>query len=219
MIKAFVFDLDGTLVDTVKDIGQSVNYSLKKNGFLPIDLDIYYKFIGNGSKKLIQRALNYQNLSDVSKSLFEKIYTDYLNYYQKNVCVLSKPYKNVSTSLNKLKSLGYKLFVVTNKPLVPANKLIEKLFPNIFDKVYGINVDTPVKPNPYLIEFLCKENSLKCDELVYIGDSDVDMQLANNSNIINKIACLYGYRPKEELLSYNPKLAINDFAEIFKIIN
>lgn len=214
MIKAFVFDLDGTLVDTIKDLGTSVNYSLKKHNLKIRELDEYRNFIGNGSKMLIKRAAS--PIED--ESLLKSIYDTYLQHYLDNVCVYSSPYKNVESTLKYLKEKGYMLFVVTNKPDKAAKELITKLFGDTFNEILGIKEGYPTKPDPYLINYIKKEYNLKSEEIVYVGDSDVDMILSNNASIKYKIGCLYGYQDEERLEKYNPYKLINDFSQLLEFV-
>jgi len=216
MIKAFIFDLDGTLIDTSIDIGIAVNYSLKLNNLKENDLNIYKTFLGNGSKVLIKKSLGN---TIVNEDLFTKIYNDYLNYYENNVCVYSKPYKNMLETLLKLKEKGYLLFVITNKPQLAASKLIDTLFKNIFTKVIGITNNIKTKPDLNSMLNLLDEYKLKSNEVTYIGDSDVDMIFANNCQVKYKVACLYGYREKEELLKYNPDYILDNEDDIPNLLN
>lgn len=218
MIKAFIFDLDGTLVNTLKDIGVSVNYSLKINNLPEVSLLLYPSFLGNGSKVLIKKAMGKYFVSE--NELFNKVYDDYLNYYANHIADYSKAYYGMKNTLNILKNKGIDLFVITNKPDNAAKILVNTVFKkNTFKEVIGLEKNTPPKPNPTIINNLLKKYNLNKEECVYVGDSDVDMILANNAKIKYKIACLYGYRDKEELLSYKPDLAIYKPKEMLKILD
>lgn len=214
MIKAFIFDLDGTLVDTLQDIANSVNYSLIKHDLLPNKLEDYRKFIGNGSRVLIRKSVG----ENKDEQLYKDVYDVYLNHYINNVCVYSKPYKNVVDTLTKLKQDNYLLFVVTNKPDKPAKELVNKLFDNLFTRVYGIKDNTPTKPDPYSINLIKKEYNLDSDQIIYVGDSDVDMILASNASIKMKIGCSYGYQDISRLEKYNPYKIIDDFSKLLELI-
>lgn len=218
MIRAFIFDLDGTLVNTIKDIGVSVNYSLKINNLPEVSLSLYPSFLGNGSKVLIKKAMGKYFVSE--NELFNKIYDDYLNYYANHIVDYSKAYYGMKNTLNILKIKGIDLFVITNKPDNAAKILVNTVFKkNTFKEVIGLEENTPPKPNPTIINNLLKKYNLNKEECVYVGDSDVDMILANNAKIKYKIACLYGYRDKDELLSYKPDLAIYKPIEMLKILD
>lgn len=214
MIKAFIFDLDGTLVDTLLDIANSVNYSLIKHNLSTNKLEDYRNFIGNGSKVLIRKSVGENN----KEQLYKDVYDVYLNHYINNVCIYSKPYKNVVDTLTKLKRNNYLLFVVTNKPSCAAIELVNKLFNNLFDGIYGVKDNLPTKPDPYMINLIKNKYNLDSNQIVYVGDSDVDMILANNASIKLKIGCSYGYQDISRLQKYNPYKVIDDFSQLLELI-
>ncbi len=213
MFKNYIFDLDGTLIDTIDDLGTAVNYALKKYNFPERDLLMYPSFVGNGSKVTIQKALGRQ----IDEGLFKKIYDTYLSYYLENCANLSKPYSQMNEVLNFLYKNGANLYCLTNKPEIAAKKLIERFFPHLFKLVYGDLPNFPKKPDPTRLNLLISKENLNKDETVYIGDSDVDLILAKNANIKNTIFCNYGYGDKNKIESLGPLYRINKPIELIKL--
>jgi phosphoglycolate phosphatase len=203
-IQACVFDLDGTLADTLPDLSFAVNVALKNNGFQVREEREILHFIGNGSNVLIQKSLG----QEVSKEVFKKVFDDYMEYYLSHVDIKTKAYPGMKETLMALKEKGIKLFVLTNKPQKPAEKLIKTLFGSLFDEVVGNKPTLPTKPNPAGMNYLVSKYTLTPGKIVYLGDSDVDMLLADNADIIFKVACAYGYRPLKELVRQKPYFII-----------
>lgn len=212
-IDALIFDLDGTLVNTLPDLAYSVNYALKLNGF-PVHADEDYKnFLGNGSKVLIQKAIGCK----VGEVVFRHVFDDYLNYYLAHVADRSKAFPGMVKTLQALQKRGYRLFVLTNKPDDAANELISVIFGDLFTSVIGNSGKIPTKPDPTGLNLLMSQNGLSSDRVAYFGDSDVDMILADKASIKYKIACLYGYRSKAELMAQHPYKAISSPSEILSL--
>ena len=212
-IRAFIFDLDGTLVDTKKDLANAVNYSLRKHGFKERSLDEIVSYLGNGSNVLINKAIGHE----VDEELFKSVFDTYVNYYYDNVAVESTTYEGMNEVIDELKKKGMLVMCLTNKPMKPTEELIDKLFKGQFDYVLGNSKDIPTKPSTVGINMIFKKFNLKPEEVVYLGDSDVDMILADNAKIEKKVACSYGYRPLKELMAYNPYKIIKSPKEILDL--
>lgn len=215
MIKCIIFDLDGTLVDTLKDLCVSTNEVFREYGYNEFDIKKYRYFVGNGIKKLIERCL-IESMGDMS--LLEEILYKFTINYENNCLRYASLYKNIKNLLNILKENNYLLFVNTNKNQDISIKILNKLLPNYFIKVYGINDKYPCKPNPFIINLIKKNYNLKDDEIIFVGDSNVDIITAHNANV-KVIGCNYGFRGKEELMKYDADYLIDDPLEILKIIN
>lgn len=210
---AYIFDLDGTLADTLPDLAGAVNVSLKSNGFPAREETEFYSFIGNGSKVLIQKALG----REVDEKTFQKVFKDYLDYYLAHVAIKTKPFPGMVATLSELKNRGGRLFVLTNKPEAAAKELISCLFGDLFEAVIGNSGKTPTKPDPAGMNSLLAAFGLSPAQASYFGDSDVDMILADRVGIERKIAVAYGYRPLEELLAYKPYAVITKPSDILKL--
>lgn len=191
-----IFDMEGTILDTIKDLKESVNHTLTKFGYSAKTQDEVRKAIGNGLKILMKRLLP----KDISENQFTMIYTDFYDYYSKHFADNTKPYDDLYEQLVCLRRKGYKLAVSTNKDEKMAKDLCEQFYPNIFLSVVGNDGKSKGKPNPDSIIRICKELKVRNKrKIIYIGDSEVDYQTAKNANIECYLVT-YGYRTKEELI-------------------
>lgn len=214
--QAFIFDLDGTILETIQDIADSCNYSLALHNFKTHSYDEYKNYVGNGSIKLVERALGENNLSS-----FDIVFKDYYDYYLTNYCVKTKPYNGIIETLSKAKDKGIKLFVYTNKPSDIALAVIKKCFPkDFFEKVIGVS-GKDVKPNP--IPFIKRTENYNLDfsKVMYFGDSTTDIQTAYNLNCCGIYSVLWGYQSKEKLSNFElkPTAFLSSPYEIEKIID
>jgi|LAHS01.1.fsa_nt_gb phosphoglycolate phosphatase len=213
MIKALAFDLDGTLADTLPDLAEGVNFSLKLNGFPLHKEEEYLSFLGNGSKVLIQKALG----KEVPEATFQKVFEDYMNYYLAHVDVKTRAFVGMKETLSEVKKRGLKLFCLTNKPEAAAKRLIVSLFGSLFDEVIGIREGVKVKPDREMMDIVLKDQGLKSEEIAYFGDSDVDLLFANNCQVKYAIGVGWGYRPLKELIDLKPYQIIYRPSEILDL--
>lgn len=186
-IKVVSFDLDGTLINTLADIAGACNMTLEDVGLPTHPVSAYSRFVGNGSRKLCERAsgLDGQQLDGFEKK-YRKNYLDHL-------IVLSKPYENIREVLETLLSRGKKLVVFTNKPQLNSERIIESLLENIeFGRIIGQCADTPCKPDPAGILKLCEDWHIQPEEIAHIGDSTVDVMAAKNAGMVS-IGAAWGF--------------------------
>ena len=216
MYKAVIFDLDGTLLDTLPDLKNSINEALKLNGY-----DISYTYdetmwlIGSGTKMLCRRAIDRFDPTDEE---VERLFADFSRIYKERQLDETRLYKNVKNVIFSLKNDDFKVCVLSNKVEKNVQDILEFYLPDFtFDKVVGQKVGVPIKPDPTSLNILIKELGLPKEEILYVGDSDVDMIVASNASI-DVVGVTYGYRPKEILEKYNPKYLINDILEILEIV-
>ena len=176
MYNTLIFDLDGTLVDSIEDLALSTNILMEENHFPTYDLDTYKQFVGNGVDKLIERALPEEYKKDVRKyrARFDEI-------YKENCLKHTKPYQGMEELIDELYHQGYKLAVVTNKPKLNAVTIVNHLFPNKFMYVFGNTVYQPKKPHPCLVQLAMQLMESNKNETLMIGDSNVDIETAINA--------------------------------------
>ena len=209
--KLYIFDLDGTLVNTVKDLNSGINYALKKNGYPSKSVKHTSKAIGNGIFKTILRSLPIEDLEVAKICLI-----DFRNYYSKHYLDYSYRYKGMLTALRKLKKQGHLLAVATNKLDKIAIDLINTLYPNIFDMILGDDGVSPIKPDPSMINRII--NTLKVNKIdtVYIGDSEVDILTASNAGV-KLVLVDYGFHRNEDFLTNKTGIHITKPSELLNI--
>ncbi len=196
MKKLVIFDLDGTLVNTLEDLADSVNKALEFYGFDTHCTEEYRYFVGDGTLMLIERALP-EDSRDVKT--IETVHNMFSDIYSKNYLVKSKAYIGVSDVFYMLKSRGVKLAVATNKPHKFAKEIIDILFGEVaFDCVVGKKDSTPKKPDPTIIYNILNELSEEKNDAIMIGDSNVDIFTGKNAEITT-VGCLWGFRDLDEL--------------------
>ena len=214
MIKCIIFDLDGTLINTLNDLAITANETLNEFGYDPIDIEKYRYFVGNGIRKLIERCLVENNIDLIN---LDKVYNKFLENYNLSYLRYASIYEGMNEVLNILKEDGYLLFVNTNKNDQIAKAMINHFFKDIFIDVYGDSINYPRKPDPFIINKIKIEYNLNNDEIIYIGDSNVDVKTAHNA-FVKAIGCAYGFRGKEELINAKVDYLITKPLEILKII-
>ena len=165
--------------------------------------------LGSGSVHLIKHSLP----KDVDEDKFKEIHSFYQNYYQLNNNILTKPYDGIIDVLKKLKDLNYKLAVVSNKDDHAVKLLIDNLFSRLFDVAIGARKNKPVKPDAYLVNLALDELKLTKEEVVYIGDSDVDILTAKTSKL-KMITVSWGFRPYDVLINYQAENIVNKPSDI-----
>ena len=192
-MKTLIFDLDGTILDTLQDLKNAVNQALNFYNLPEKDLEFVRKAIGNGTTVLIQRCTP----SCLSGEERNKVFNTFKSYYLEHYVDCTKPYEGIKEMLTKLKG-KVTLAVVSNKDNDLTNKIINKEYPGLFDIIQGSYLDHPKKPDPYLINKIIKENNIDRDNCLYIGDTNVDKESATNVGL-PYLLVNYGYRTKEEL--------------------
>lgn len=209
--KLAVFDLDGTLADTLEDLATAVNYGLIKLGYPVHHIDKYNNFVGNGILKLCERALP----EGKSESLQEL--HDIFDSFYKNHCMdKTKEYTGVTELLRQLSKNGVDIAVATNKDQTFATKIVAKLFPYIkFVKVLGGCNERPKKPAPDIVYEI--KGDREYSEIYMIGDSNVDIETAKNAGM-KSIGCLWGFRTEQELKDAGADYIVSEPSEIKKII-
>ena len=194
-MKTIIFDLDGTILNTLEDLKNAVNYGLKSRNLPEKDLEFVRLAIGNGTKVLIQKCTP----CDICGNERDIVFNNFRDYYFKHFTDNTRPYPGIVNMLKKLKeNEQVKLAVVSNKDHDLTTQLIDKEFPNIFDIVQGSYLDKPRKPDPYLINKILNENNINKEDCLYVGDTNIDKESATNAGL-KYLLVNYGYRTKEEL--------------------
>lgn len=212
MKKAVIFDLDGTLLNTLDDLADSTNYALSKFGYPTRTIEEVRQFVGNGVAKLIERAIP----EGKNNSNFEKCLAIFKENYAQNMYNKTAPYNGIIEMLSNLKSKGIKIAVVSNKFDLAVKELCKKYFEGFVDFAAGENEAQGIKKKPApdtVISFL-NEFNFAPEDAVYVGDSDVDIMTAKNS----KMPCIsvtWGFRDKKFLLENGATILINAPSEIY----
>lgn len=216
MKKLVIFDLDGTLVDSLESISFCCNTALEKCGFMPIDINEYKNYAGDGTIELLKRALH--KSGDTEYKFLNKMQEEYLNVFEEGCLYNVKSFKNIDILLEKLKKNNIKIAVLSNKLDSKAQKVVEKVFgKNYFDFVLGQKGNNPIKPDPFGVDLILKELKISCEESLYIGDTDTDMMTGKNSKL-KTVGVTWGFRTEEELLKNGADFIVSDPLEIFKLV-
>ena len=189
--KLVIFDLDGTLLDTIDDLGAAVNYAMQLRGFAQHTRDEYMRMVGHGARNLMRQALPDGHKDD---DMVEAAYNDFKAYYTDHIDVHTKPFPGMQELLTTLHQNGVLLAVASNKFQEGTEHLIKEFFPNIpFVAVLGNRSGFPYKPSPEIVEKVLNKASVQREEAVMVGDSDTDIETAANGGI-EGIAVNWGYR-------------------------
>ena len=212
--KAMIFDLDGTLVDSLADLSDSVNLMLESYGFPTHEVEKYRYFVGNGSKKLMERTLPRDKAA--SAEFVEEALAKYKAIYKERLLEKTRPYNGVRELLEELKSRGIPLGVCTNKHNDAALTIVKILFaPGTFEEVLGDRPGFPKKPNPATPLEIASHLGVKPDEVAYLGDTSVDMETAVHAGFL-PVGVLWGFRPEEELVKSGAKVLLKAPLELLE---
>jgi len=210
-----IFDLDGTLLNTIADLATATNQALDACGFPTHPIEAYPFFVGNGINKLFERALPAEARTEENVL---RIRAHFLPYYDEHNADLSRPYPGIPQLLENLQAAGIQVAVASNKYHRATEKLIRHYFPTIrFAAILGQREGVPIKPHPQIVEDILALVPVSKEEVIYIGDSGVDMQTALNAGV-ESIGVTWGFRPREELLQYSPTHLADTAKEIENII-
>lgn len=214
MIKAILFDLDGTLINSLDDLADGVNHTLAQYGFPTHETEKYKIFVGDGMRKLIERALPEEY---INTETHDKVLADFMAYYKAHSLVKTAPYKDVYSLLDALEESGIKSAVITNKAHAAAVTITEHFFADRITKIYGQRDGIPTKPNPEIINLALAEMGLSAEECLFVGDSGMDMKAGVNSGI-TPVGVTWGFRKSDELLSNGAKHLIDSPLELLELV-
>lgn len=215
MKRLVIFDLDGTLLNTIADLAQSCNHALQALGYQTHPEPAYHLMVGNGINKLIERSLPEALRNEET---VQRMRQEFIPYYDRHNADKSRPYEGVSLLLTQLQQEGMMLAVASNKYQSATQKLIAHYFPDIrFSAVLGQRDGVPVKPNPTIVNDILRLTGASREETLYVGDSGVDMQTAANAGVT---ACgvTWGFRSRAEIASFSPAFIVDRADEIREIL-
>lgn len=205
----YIFDLDGTLIDSIGDLASSCNYALRKYGMGEYSVDEVRMMVGNGVKKLMERATP----DGLANPLFDEIYACFRQHYMVHNLDTTRPYPGITETLAALKGRGKNLAVVSNKFYAATQELVTHFFGDLIHVAIGEREDIRKKPAPDTVMEAMRQLGVGADECVYIGDSDVDIDTARNSGM-PCISVLWGFRSKEFLLEHGASRLISSPREL-----
>lgn len=213
--KTIIFDLDGTLIDSIKDIAICCNIILEKNSYPTHKIEAYNHFAGDGIKMLVTNAMTDGTSEEIIEDLTNQMREIYDNG---KVHHNTKPYDGIIELLDKLKELNYSLSVLSNKPHNATNAYVDHLFKdNIFDEIHGQKQGIPRKPDPIGAINIAKSLNKDPKEVYFIGDTSTDMKTAKNAGMI-AVGVAWGFRDKSELIAHGADFIAHNPEELLEII-
>ena len=215
MKKLVIFDLDGTLLDTIADLAESANYALKQLGYPTHDVETIRTFVGNGINKLLERALPSHEQTEENVI---RMRSHFVPYYDVHNADLSNQYPGIVSLLEDLQAKGIQIAVASNKYQEATVKLVKQYFPDIdFIEILGQREGINVKPDPTIVFDILQKADVSKEDILYVGDSGVDMQTAINAGV-DAVGVTWGFRPRAELESFQPMGLIDKAEELLGFI-
>ena len=209
MKNAAVFDMDGTILNTLDDLMDSTNFALKNNGLKERSLEEIRFFVGNGIQKLIERAVP----QGTSKEVFEKVFADFKSHYKIHCADKTSYYDGIPSVIQTLRKMGVKTAVVSNKADFAVQELVEVYFTGLFDVALGEKTGVSKKPSPDMVNAALSVLGVEKEAAFYIGDSDVDFETAKNSSL-DFIGVSWGFRGRKFLENLGAKNIIDSPEEL-----
>lgn len=213
MYSLAIFDLDGTLLDTLGDLHASVNFALREFGFPERTIDEVRRFIGNGVVKLMERSTPDGIDAETQKACLDVFRAHYLEHMSDTTA----PYANVIDLLKKLRAKGIKIAVVSNKLHTAVEELCDSYFTGLIDKAVGVSVEAERKPSPINVIRTAEHFNAELHECIYIGDSEVDVQTAHNADV-QCIGITWGFRDRECLMENGCDFISDTADEVYSLI-
>ena len=212
----YIFDIDGTLLNTIDAISFHLNDTFKKYDLRKVETDKIREFVGNGPRVLVDKALDFVDFNG-SNILKEEIYNRYNEAYDNDPLYLTKPFEGIKESLDKLKEDGQIITAFSNKPDETSNRVLKSIFgEKYFDYILGYREDYKRKPSPEGIMIIANHFDVPFSDILYFGDSEVDMKCGRNASIFT-VGCSWGFRKREVLERENPDVIIDSPSEITSI--
>ena len=220
-----IFDLDGTLLNTITDLGYACNYALQQAGFPSHPIEAYPAMVGNGINNLIRRALPE---NERTEETILRVRAHFVPYYDQHNCDYTRPYDGIPELLATLKSQGHMLAVASNKYQAATEQIVARFFPCIFDVVLGERNGVPRKPDPQIVYDILHTLNFQQDnfsqfstlnsQLIYLGDSLVDRDTARNAHL-PFVACSWGFVPRERLVGEGVQHIVDNPIDILNYVH
>lgn len=214
MKHAVIFDLDGTLLNTLGDLRAATNHALEVRGLPPHSMEEIRQFIGNGIRLLICRAMP----EGTPEAEIDAALDDFKAYYAAHIHDRTVPYDGIPQLLTALRKRGVKVAVLSNKIDSASQQLIEYFFPGKTDVVFGEHVGVPRKPDPTSCRMVMQQLGVQPEQVLYVGDSGTDMQTAKNASLY-AVGVTWGFRSKEVLLEYGADILVHRPEQILQILD
>ncbi|MDR3541509.1 MAG: HAD family hydrolase [Desulfosporosinus sp.] len=213
--KGVIFDLDGTLVNSLEDLADSMNNILQRYGFPSHELQAYKYFIGNGIKNLVREALPETSQEE---ALINRCFDLMMEEYSNNCTHKTQLYDGIAELLNELATRKMKLAVLSNKVDDLTKKVVMSLLPNWnFEVIIGVSAEIPRKPDPFGALLISQQLGIHSENLIYVGDTGVDMQAANSAGAY-AVGALWGFRTKEELILNGAKYLLKHPLDLIQML-
>jgi phosphoglycolate phosphatase len=212
--KAVIFDLDGTLVNSIKDIADAMNVVLQKRNYPTYDYDTYKTFVGSGVKSLVIKALPKNKTSTTEVNL---CLNDMMQVYSACCTNKTEPYQGILELLDTLHNKGLKLAILSNKEDGLTKKVASALLPEYITPVLGLKDEALKKPNPEVLLQLCETLNVNPEEAIYVGDTDVDILVAKNANMC-AFGVSWGFRDPQELIAQGADLILQTPKDLLKLV-
>lgn len=212
--KAVIFDLDGTLVNSIEDIADAMNMVLKTHNYPTHSYNNYKTLVGSGIKSLVINALPEIKRNNAQVDI---CFNAMMDVY-KNLCTnKTKPYPGIVELLNNLKSEKIKLSILSNKADALTKKVVKEIFSGYFNPVLGLKTEANKKPNPIVALEICKSLGVAPEETIFIGDTGIDIQTANNANMLS-VGVTWGFRDESELIKNGAKHILQNPLDLLTIL-
>ena len=214
MTKLAIFDLDGTLIDTIEDLGTAVNHALGLRGLPQHSIVQYRDMVGHGIRQLVINALG----PAAGDPLTDEVLADFVDYYLTHIDVHTRPYPGMQQLLADLQKKGIRLSVASNKFQQGTEKLVREFFPDIhFVAVLGNSPELPLKPDAAVVQLIMEKAGVSREETVFVGDSATDMKTAANGGV-RSIGVSWGFRPRTDLQESGAMDIADSAEELFEKI-
>lgn len=210
---AILYDMDGTVLDTLGDLCDSVNYATSQFGFPPVTEKQMAGFLGNGAKRLLSLSCP----EGTDEETIDKVLAVYMPWYNTHCRIRTAPYEGIVEMMEKFREMGVKQAVISNKPDSAVKPLAEEFFPGILELAVGESKEVRRKPAPDSVFAAAKQMNVPVERCVYIGDTEVDIETAKNAGM-DCIAVTWGFRSPEQLIESGAGVMVNNSDELFEAL-